>query len=178
MLGRSGKENVLEGLRRNLDKSAGVLFLDFTGLTVAEANAFRRRLQDDDILYQVVKNTLMHRALSGRPYEAASDCLKGSPTGVVFGMGDPVQSAKTVFDFMKNCDHLRVKGGVVEDRALSPADAEGLSKMPSRAELQASVVALAMSPGRNLASQLQSAGSRVVGAVDALVTKLEETTPG
>lgn len=171
---RQQKEEVIANVKRDLERSAGVLFLDFTGLTVAEADGFRRKLQSQNIDYLVVKNTLMKIALDGTPYADAAKCLKGTPTGVVFGYEDPVSSAKAVFDYMEECKHLQVKGGVLDEKAITPAEAESLSKMPSREELQAQVVQLALSPGRNVAGQIKSPAGRIVGAVDALVQRLEE----
>lgn len=175
MLNKTEKDGLIEGLKKELDGAAGVLFLDFTGITVDEANTFRRRLQQSNVHYQVVKNTLVKRALAGRNYESVGRWLSGSPTGVVIGRDDPVQSAKAVFDFMGECKHLRVKGGVVENNAINAAQAEGLSKMPSKGEIQASIVSLALSPGRKLAGQIQCSGSRILGAVEALVEKLEKS---
>jgi large subunit ribosomal protein L10 len=99
--------------------------------------------------------------------------MKGTPTGVVFGYDDPVSSAKVVFEYMQECKHLRVKGGVLDGKAISPVEAESLSKMPSRSELQAQIVQLALSPGRKIAGQLAAPASRIVGAIDALVKRLE-----
>jgi large subunit ribosomal protein L10 len=171
---RPDKESLVEGLRSDFERSAGVLFLDFTGLTVGEADTFRRRLQRETsgTRYVVVKNTLIKRAMEGKPYAAVADKLPGSPTGVLFGFDEPVTGAKLLFDFLKECQHLKVKAGVVDGRAIRESDAEALSKMPSREELQASIVTLALSPGRKLAAQLKSPAGRVVGAIEALVARL------
>lgn len=176
MLRKQEKEAVVTTIRSDLDRAAGVLFLDFTGLTVFEADTFRRKLAESDIAYRVVKNTLMGRALAGQPYEGVSKCLKGSPTGVVFGWEDPVSSAKVVAEFMKTCDHLKIKGGVVEDKAFGAAEAATLAKMPSRSELQASILQLALSPGRMLVGQIKNPAGRIVGAIEALVDRLEGTS--
>lgn len=171
---RGQKESVVADVKASMEKSAGVLFLDFTGMTVIEADKLRRDLQKKNVRYLVVKNTLMKIALDGTPYANASACLKGTPTGVVFGYDDPVSSAKAVFDFMEECDHLKVKGGVLDNKSIGAKEAEALSKMPSKSELQAQVVQLAMSPGRKLLGQVQSPGARVAGAVQALVERLEK----
>ena len=171
---RAQKESVVDDLRQNLDRAAGVLFVDYTGLTVAEADGLRRKLQEADIGYIVVKNTLMTRALADQPYADAGACLKGTPTGVVFGFEDPVTGPKIVFEYMKECAHLKVKGGVVEAKAIGPAEAESLSKMPSREEMKGSIVALALSPGSKLMGQVASPAGRVVGAIEALAERLEK----
>ncbi len=168
------KEALVTSVSQNLDLAAGVLFVDYTGMTVEEANTFRRKLQADGLSFVVMKNTLMRRALEGKPYADVGDLLKGSPTGVIMSNEDPVSTAKAAFEFAKTCTHLRIKGGVVDDQSVDAKGAEALSKMPSKAEVQGELVALAMAPGSNLAGQLKGPASRVAGAIEALVKKLEE----
>lgn len=172
-MSRENKEQFVQQMRQDMERAAGVLFLDYTGLTVAQVDGFRRKMREAEITYVVVKNTLMSRALSGTSYEGASKCLKGTPTGVVLSFEDPVTPAKLTFEFLKDCENLKVKGGVVDSKPISAKEVESLSKMPSKAELQGEVVALAMSPGRNLAGQIKSPAGRIVGAIEALVEKLE-----
>ena len=165
---RENKQAFVEQMGQDLDAAQGVLFLDYTKLTVEEADRFRRKLDTANLAYRVVKNTLMARVLEGRPYQDAAECLKGSPTGVLIGREDPVEPAKILFEFIKECSHLRVKGGVVDNKAIVPEQAEALSKMPSRPEMQAQVVALALSPGSKLISQIKNPAGRIVGAVEKL----------
>src|SRR5512137_2759505 len=96
---RQQKAELVSKMKADLGRSQTVLFLDFTGLTVAEANALRVKMRKADIGYQVVKNTLMKKALEGTPYETVGKHLKGTPTGVVFGFNDPVAAARMTFEF-------------------------------------------------------------------------------
>ena len=144
------------------------MFVDFTGLTVNQANLLRQKYREGEgeIKYQVVKNTLMTRALSGLPFEGAAEYLKGTPTGVVFGFDDPVAAAKATFDFVKENQKLKVKGGIVDRKPIDETQAEALSKMPGRTELIGQVISLALSPASNLISQIKSPAGRIVGAVE------------
>jgi len=170
---RDQKENIVGKMRTDVEKAAGVYFFDFTGLTVEEADGFRLKLRGANIHYQVVKNTLLTRALADQPFSDASKCLKGTPTGVVIGWDDPVTPAKIAFEYMKDCKHLKVKGGVVDSKSINPAQAEALSEMPSKEELQGQIIALAMAPGAQLAAQIKSPAGRIAGAIEALVDRLE-----
>jgi large subunit ribosomal protein L10 len=173
-MARADKEKFIASMQGDLSRAMGVLFVDYTGLTVDEADKLRKKLRDADVAYKVVKNSLMRRALSATPFADAEKCLRGTPTGVVLGFEDPVTAAKLTYEFLKDCEHLKVKGGVVDNKAISVSEVEALSKLPSKEELQGAVVGLAMSPGRNLAGQLKHSSGKLVGAIEALVTKLEE----
>ena len=161
------KQAVVDALKQDVERAAGVLFVDFTGLTVAEANAFRGKLRASDVGYQVVKNTLMARVVAGTAYEDAVGFLKGTPTGVVMGFSDPVTAAKLTYEFAKDCEHIKVKGGIVEQKVVGREETENLAKMPSRRELQATVVSLALGPAGRLIGQIKGPAGRVVGAIDA-----------
>ncbi len=170
---RAMKEEFVGQLSEEVHGAAGVLFVDFTGLTVAEADDFRNKLREANVGYKVVKNTLLTRALADRDYSDASGVLKGTPTGVVFGYEDPVAAAKATYDFLDDCKHIKVKGGVLDGKSISVDEAEALSKMPSREELIAGVMTLALSPARNLLAQVKSPGSKIAGAIEKLVETKE-----
>ena len=170
---REQKEQFVASMRNDLERAEGVLFVDYTGLTVEMVENLRKKFRESGITYQVVKNTLMKRVLDETPFADASNYLKGSPTGVVIGFEDPVTPAKIAFEYRKDNEKLRIKGAVVDKKAVSEKQAEALSKMPSKGELQASIVTLALSPGRMLAAQLKNPAGRVVGAIEALVKRLE-----
>lgn len=174
-MNREQKNAFIQQVQGSLDVAAGFLFVDFTGLTVVEADQLRKKAREAQVSYRVVKNSLLTRALSNTSYATASKCLKGTPTGLVVGSdGDPVSPAKLAFDFAKECEHFKVKGGVVDSQTIGIDEAKALAALPSRAELQAAVVALAKSPGSTLAGQLKSPAGRIVGAVEALAKRLGE----
>ena len=169
---RTEKDKFISEMQADLDRSAGVLFLDFTGLTVEEADQVRGKYREINAGYRVVKNTLMGRAVADTSYADAAQYLKGSPTGVVLGYDDPVTPAKVTFELLKNIEHLRVKGGILDNKAIDPAQAEALSKLPSKEELQAGIITLAMSPGGQLLAQVKNPAGLVVGAIDKLIENL------
>jgi ribosomal protein L10 len=173
-MARAIKDEFIARMQKDVSRAQGVTFVNFTGITVAQVDVLRRRLQAANSAYFVVKNTLMGRVLAGTPYAAASKCFKGTPTGVILGYEDPVTPAKLTFDFIKECDKIRVKGGVVDGQAVSPADVESLSKLPSRQELQGMILALAKSPGGKIVGALSGPSGRIVGAIDALCDRLDK----
>ena len=168
MIEHESKEKFVAEMKSDLARAAGVVFLDYTGLTVAEVEAIRRRVRASDVKYRVVKNTLMVRALQGTGAEGASKFLKGSPTGVIVGFADPVTTAKMALDFTKDSKHIRIKGGILDNKAIGPAETEALSKMPSKREILAQVVGMALGPARRLLAQVKSPAGRIVGAVEKL----------
>lgn len=175
---RAQKEESVKGLQSDMSRATVALFVDYTGLTVEEVTNLRRKFRGlPEIGFRVVKNTLMKRAIAGTPYEGASKTLKGTPTGVVFGFKDPVATAKATFEFLKETEHLKLKGGVFDNKAISAKEAEALSKLPSREELIAGILGMIMGPGRRVAAQIKNPAGRVVGAIETKA-KGEEKAAG
>ncbi len=168
MIEHETKEKFIAEMKGDLAKAAGVVFLDYTGLTVAEVESIRHKVRSSQVKYRVVKNTLMTRALEGTGAEGAAKFLKGSPTGVMVGFTDPVTTAKLALEFTKDSKHVRIKGGILDNKAISAAETEALSKMPSRQEMLAQVVGMALGPARRLLAQIKSPAGRIVGALDKL----------
>lgn len=176
---RQEKEQFVKDVAAELEKSAGVLFVDFTGLNVEQQTNFRVKMRDANVKYQVVKNTLMLRALEKAGVtDDAAPILKGAPTGVVFGYDDPVGAAKATVDFQKEVDKLKIKGGVLENKVLDAKGAEAVAKMPGRQELLAEIVGLIMGPGRTLQSLLKGPGSTLAGQIKAKADDGEEGGEG
>lgn len=174
MIQHEQKEQFVNDMKSELAKAAGVVFLDYTGLTVAEVEAIRRKVRASSVTYRVVKNTLMARALQGTAAEDAAQFLKGSPTGVVLGYSDPVATAKLALELTKESKHVRIKGGILDNKPLSSAETEALSNMPTKREMLAQVVGLALGPARRLLAQVKSPAGRIVGAVDKLAQEADE----
>ena len=74
---RASKEAFVSKVKESIEASPGALFLDYTGMTVNDINAVRRKFQESGITYQVVKNTLMARACADTPYAGVAELLKG-----------------------------------------------------------------------------------------------------
>jgi large subunit ribosomal protein L10 len=166
------KDDIITSLKADMQKAAGVIFLDYTGLTVSEVETWRKRVRAAaGVSYRVVKNTLLSRALKDTPAESASKFLKGTPTGVVIGFDDPVATAKLTYEFLKETEHLKVKGAVLDHKPLTSKEAEQLSKMPSRGELLGQILALIQGPGSMLAAQVKSAGGKLVSQIDQFAEK-------
>jgi large subunit ribosomal protein L10 len=164
---REQKEQVVSQMKADMQRAEVALFVDFTGLTVAEVDLFRSRLREADVSYRVIKNTLMKHAVAGTEYESAGQWFKGTPTGVIIGFEDPVAPAKVTYEFLKECEHLTVKGGVMDNKAITAQEVEALSKMPSREEMQAQIVGMITGVAGGLISQIKSPAGRIVGAVEA-----------
>jgi large subunit ribosomal protein L10 len=128
-------------------------FVDYRGLTFAEATELRARLRAVDASFKVVKNTLANIAANSAGVEGLSELFQG-PTAIAYVHGDPVKAAKTIQDFIREKKKAVVRGGRLQRSLLSAADVEALAALPSREQLIAQVIGAIASPLSGFANVL------------------------
>jgi large subunit ribosomal protein L10 len=114
-------------------------FVDYRGLTFAEASELRARLRKADASLKVVKNTLAKIAAAEAGVEGLDDMLAG-PTAIAYCYGDPVRAAKAIQDFIKEKKKAALRGARLQQSMLTASDVDKLAQLPSREQLIAQVV--------------------------------------
>jgi large subunit ribosomal protein L10 len=125
------KQKITEDLHERFSKSAIVVVTDYKGLDVSSMNDLRRKLREEDIEFQVAKNTLLMRAAKDTEVALIQDYFKG-PSAVALSYEDPVAPAKILTQFAKENQKLEIKGGVLQDKILDVDAIKALAKLPSR----------------------------------------------
>jgi len=125
------KKKITDDLQDRFSRSAIVVLTDYKGLDVTSINDLRRRLREEDIEYQVVKNTLLVRASEDTEVALIRDFFKG-PSAIALSYEDPVAPAKILTKFAKENQRLEIKVGVMNGKLLDVDAIKVLSKLPSR----------------------------------------------
>jgi len=164
------------------DESHGI-FVDFTGLTAMEANALRGRLLKDALRLTVLRNRIAKLALQDAMDTDVAGLLTG-PIAVIYGNDDPVSAAKVALSCVQELGKLEIRGGFLEGKVLAPEQIEDLSKMPSKAQLLASIAGSLKAPASNFLSYLEAiirgldfggVARELAGLLDAHHHKLKES---
>jgi large subunit ribosomal protein L10 len=167
---------VAEIAERFRDSNAAVL-TEYRGLTVAQLTELRTNIKGH-ATYAVVKNTLTAIAAREAGMTSIDEKALTGPTAVAFVTGDPVETAKALRDFARTHPALVIKGGVLDGKALSPAEVTQLADLESREVLLAKLAG-AMKASLNNAAYLFAAPlSQAARVVDALRQKREDEQGG
>ncbi|KKT72365.1 MAG: 50S ribosomal protein L10 [Candidatus Collierbacteria bacterium GW2011_GWB1_44_6] len=167
------KIHQLAEIVKNLTDSKAVILTEYAGLTVSEQNMLRAEADKMGGVFLVTKNNLMRLALEEKSKDLAKDLhdsLQG-PTAVLFSP-DAVAAAKIVAKFAEDHDKLKIKTGIMDDKIITIADIQALSKLPSREQLLASLLAQLQAPAQALVRQLQAPMQNFVYGLEALRAKL------
>jgi large subunit ribosomal protein L10 len=142
----------------------------YMGLTVAEMTDLRGRLRKEGASLQVVKNTLVQKALDGAAGEAGNALFKG-PVAIAYGP-DPVSAAKVVTQYAKDNDKFKVIGGILDQTTILDQKAvSSLATLPSLDQIRAQLIGLIQAPATKIAGVLQAPAGQLARVFNAYATK-------
>jgi large subunit ribosomal protein L10 len=155
--------------------SSAAVITEYRGLRVAEMKELRRAL-GGDVQYAVVKNTLTKIAAKQAGLDLQDDLLAG-PTAIAFIKGDPVEAAKGLRDFAKTHPLLVIKGGVLDDKALTADEIRKLADLESRETLLAKLAGAMNASLQQAVSLFAAPLSQAARLAAALRDKVEQEGP-
>lgn len=123
------KALVVDEIASKIKENAGVVFVDYRGLTDEEITSLRKELRANNADVKVYKNTLTKRALDSLNINL-DECVSG-PSAMVYST-DAVAPIKIVTNFAKDHEALSVKGGLVDGNVTSLSELAQLATIPSR----------------------------------------------
>lgn len=123
------KAETVNEIASKIKESAGVVFIDYRGLTDEEITSLRKSLRENNADVKVYKNTLTKRALDSLNI-SLDECVVG-PSALVYSE-DAVAPIKVVTNFAKDHEALSVKGGLVDGKVSSLEELAQLATIPSR----------------------------------------------
>lgn len=163
----------LAEIKHHLETAKAVILADYAGLSVADQTTLRAKIAAAGGDFMVAKNNLLKIALKeklGSLPQEVEDVLNG-PTAVIFAQTDAVTTTKAVTEFAKDKDLPKIKIGIMEAKVLSVKDIETLSKLPSREQLLATLLAQLQAPAQALVRQIAAPAQLLVYALDAIARK-------
>ena len=170
---RAVKEENIASLKGDLAKATSLVLADFRGINVKNDTALRREFRLNGCKYQVVKNTLLGKAVKGTAMEGLEKLFVG-PTAIAYSFEDPAAPAKIATKVAKGEEKFIIKGGYVDGQALDAKGVEALSKMPTKDELRSSFLALLVAAPQNFLALLTAAPQQVLGVLAAREQQLSE----
>ena len=135
-MARAEKVAAVAELTQAFQTSTGAVLTEYRGLSVAQLKELRQSL-GDNATFSVVKNTLTKIAANEAGVTAELTELLSGPSAIAFVSGDVVEAAKGLRDFSRANPLLVIKGGVLDGKALSPAEIVQLADLEPREVLLA-----------------------------------------
>ena len=168
------KNQFIDVLDKCIQENSNFYLADISGLSAEDSSALRRLCFKREVSLQVVKNTLLKKALerNNSNFEDLYDVLKGN-TSIMFT--DVANApARLIKEFRKKHDRPIFKAAHLDEAFyIGEEYLDTLSDLKSKDEVIADIITLLQSPGKNIISSLQSGGSKLSGIVKTLAERSE-----
>ena len=168
-MNKQEKNQMIEVLDGMLNDNNNFYLADISGLTAEENSALRRLCFKRDVSLQVVKNTLLKKALekNNTDFSELYDVLVGNTSIMQAEAGNA--PAKVIKEFRKKNDKPILKAAHIEESLyFGDENLSALADLKSKDELIGDIITLLQSPAKNVISSLQSGGNKLSGIVKAL----------
>lgn len=168
-ISKAKKDTLVADLTELLHDAKLTAYARYQGLSVAELQELRKIAREANVKIKVVKNRLVRVAMNEIAVYQDTDTT-GLVGQLIYAVSndDEVAPAKVLAEFAKTHPALELAGGFTgEGVAMDQAEIITLSKMPSRNELIAQVVAQLLSPVEESISGLAGGISGIISGLEA-----------
>jgi large subunit ribosomal protein L10 len=170
---RKEKQYLLDELKEQLNKFSSFVLINYSNINANKISAFRRDVRKMKGGVEFVKKRILVKAAGSLGHELDLKTLPGH-IGVVLGDKDALELTKFVFQFRKENDKkVNVVGGFLEGVILSGEQVEELSKLPSKDEMRAQLLATFEAPMSQTLSVMEALITSVVYCLDNKVKQSE-----
>jgi len=128
------KKKEVTDLAEKMKEAKLILLTDYRGINVSDVTSLRTELRNINSEYKVIKNNITKRALAECGFEGLETQLEG-PTAVIMTNEDYLEPTKLIYNFTKNNDYYKIKGGIIDGKVMTAEEIIALAKLPSRHDL-------------------------------------------
>jgi large subunit ribosomal protein L10 len=166
------KKSIVEELHDKFSRSKIVILTDYKGLDVAAVSDLRKKLNDVDVEFKVVKNSLLPRASEDTDVSLIKEDFKG-PSAIALSYDDPVAPAKVMTEFADGNDKLEIKIGVMSGKRIDIKGIKALSSLPTREVLLSQVLSAMNGVPTSMVRVLNAVPQKLLYALQAIKEQKE-----
>lgn len=160
---RLEKANSIEELQKVYKRSGALVVAHYHGLTVSELTKLRRALRANGAGFKVIKNTLSKIAAKNIAQDNIGSLFSG-PSAVAYSE-DPLAAVKTVVEFAKSNERLKIIGGVLEHKLINATEVQQIAKLPSLPEIRSNIVGLLCASATDIVRIIQTPSTLVARVI-------------
>ena len=164
-MNRKEKTEYVTSLKETLNDNAAMMIYHYQGLNVNQLDELRKNMREAGALLKVTKNRITKIALKDTQHEEAIYLFQGQ-TGVALSK-DPISLAKTLVNFQKKNEMLKIVGGIMDSKVLAPDEVAKIATLPTLDEARAKIVGILQTPAQQLISILLAPGAKIANLAHA-----------
>ncbi|MFH1841547.1 MAG: 50S ribosomal protein L10 [Candidatus Nealsonbacteria bacterium] len=144
-LTKDQKKRIVEDLKEKISRQKAIVFAVISGIKVKDLSSLKKKMKEQNCELKVAKKTLMSLAFKESKVDFDARKLNGE-VALGFGYKDEVLPFKTLYEFSRSNENLKILGGIINRDFFEAEKAVELAKIPSREGLLARIVGSLNSP--------------------------------
>lgn len=167
------KYELVETLAQQIKAKPNFYVVDMGGLSVEQANNFRRSMFKSKFKVRMAKNTLIKKALekAGVDHSSLAGILKQS-SSIVFVNDKANEPAKVMKEYLQGKEKPVLKGAFLDNTTYDgPNVLETLANLKGKEELLGEIITLLQSPIQNVLGALESGKGTIGGVLKTLADR-------
>lgn len=167
---RKEKEESLAELTADLKTAKGVVFTQYRGMTVKQLTQVRNNLRKENVKYQVVKITLLKKALQALGIN--SDGLKYTgPVAMAVSQDEETVAPRALKGLTKDNPLLIFNGGIFASSLVGSDVVLRLASLPTKPQLLSQLLSVLQGPARGLVTVLSGNTRNLLNVLNAIKEK-------
>ena len=173
---KNEKKIAIDKLKDMLNVSKNVYLTDISGMNSEETFKLRKLCFSMGVSLQVVKNTLLKKAMESceKNFDDISSVLKGNTSVMISDTSNaPAKVIKEFLSKNNSSEKPSFKGAQIEESYYDQNQLAILENLKSKEELIGDIVLILQSPMKNIVSSINTASNKLAGILKTLENKKE-----
>jgi large subunit ribosomal protein L10 len=168
------KNELVDQYSEWVSRSKALVVAQYTGMPMKELDALRSKVRESGGEFHVLKNTLALLSFEKAGIKVSDQAFEGS-TAVAFAFQDAPALAKTMTDFAKTSEFLKIKAGFLDKQAISAEGVKALADLPPLPVMRAQLLGTLLAPASQLVRLLAEPGRQIAAVIKAKYEPAEST---
>jgi large subunit ribosomal protein L10 len=165
-ISKERKQKLVTEYKQLLQDHPSFVLTAYSGMTVKELEALRRKIRETGGEFHIIKNKLADRVFKEADVTLPEGALTG-PTAIGFAEEDVVEIMKVIVDVAKESEALQLKGAIIEGETYDEAQSKRIADLPPLPVIRAQLVGLIQSPASKLTGALAGSVRQVASVIKA-----------
>ena len=163
---RELKDQMMAQYEDWLKRSQAMIVTKYIGLNMKDMDALRAKIREAGGEFHIVKNTLGRQTWEKAGVKIPSDLLEGS-SAVAFAFKDAPAVAKALLEFAKTNEMVKIKGGILDLKAVSAEGVKSLANLPPLPVMRAQLLGTLLAPASKMVRTMAEPGRQVAAVIKA-----------
>jgi large subunit ribosomal protein L10 len=165
-ISKQRKVEVLSQYKEWFNKSEAIIFVEYTGISMKQLDAIRAKVRENGGEFHIIKNTLARKAFEELGTALPESFFEKS-TAATFAFSDVAGTAKALAEVTKGNEFVKVKGGFMDNQAISEAQVKALASLPPLPVVRSQLLGVLQAPASKLVRTLAEPARQVAYVLKA-----------